>query len=344
LSSEELVRSLREDVLPHIDTHPDSAGAYIDHSDLPMLVIRLLGDATTTRDFIEDLHTVPYTQLRSEEVDFDETDLQKAADYILLHRPLLDGVSVHAVDVDLANQHVIVRVNDDDTEQPSAVAAAITSELGGISVKFEQGLAEVDAACSSRTNCHSPHRAGIQINRGSGTGPRCTMGFHITYGGDRQFLSAGHCSYGSRSNYWYHPGSGYIGVVRENLMYAEDDLMRVSMSNSQASSTIYAQSGSVTGWDSPLQGATVRASLGASTATRSGIVQYAYTTWWSNTCNCQMRGGRATGLDPIAGDSGSPVYEVAGTALTAIGIVNTTGGAFARVDFAMNHWSSTSIP
>lgn len=166
------------------------------------------------------------------------------------------------------------------------------------------------------------------------------MGFHVVTGSNYQFLTAGHCSHGSRSNNWYHKGlsgTGYVGNVKATLYQTHgSDIMRVGMSSSQDSDRYYLTSSSWTSITSvvlPSSGMNVCASLGVSNTQKCGTVTSASVSWTSATCGCLVNGAD-TSISTIGGDSGAPLRSGS----RAVGIMNTSNGRFAKVKPALDFW------
>jgi hypothetical protein len=171
------------------------------------------------------------------------------------------------------------------------------------------------------------------------------MAFHIApAGGGRNFLTAGHCS----GSTWYHGSYGLIGSQAGTLLCQDPgndhDIKRVSMSSGQVTSGVYGSGPtnihtvSAAAW--PVQGATVRASMGASNFLTTGIVTSGAVTYTMTGVPCAVWGG-AHNLSSIGGDSGSPVWQT--SPVRAVGVHSTLQGRFGRVQNALNEWNASLV-
>ena len=242
-------------------------------------------------------------------------------------------------------------------EDPARLAAEATvSGVLGVHVSLFTVVVGSDVACLTRENCHSPMKPGILIHRGSNTSDwYCTSSWHIHVGTDEQFLTAGHCGYFT-PNSWYHPGfvlgvpTGFVGLEMGTL-YADGgkDAMRVAILDSQATGDVYGQSdtGSLGSASLPMVGEVVCASLGKSNVIDCGTVSADWTTWVSEIANFDVWGGDTTGIAPIKGDSGSPLYKrvVVGDDITLYpkGIIDHEDGQFARITDVLSAFGATIV-
>jgi hypothetical protein len=219
-----------------------------------------------------------------------------------------------------------------------------------VPISFEIAEPDRTAACTSRDNCWDPVlKGGARIYLGGIQNPvaLCTMGFHITTSqADEQFLTAGHCDYGSSFHSWYHNVNfGLIGNVGANLHSPGGfDIERVHMPDARASEQII-DVRPLVGATWPSHGQHLCSSLGNSDppAPDCGQVTDGYFGYVSpGGCNCLQYGGDVDFISIIVGDSGSPlvVYNSPSTSL-AVGIVATSGGKFARVQDALSTFNST---
>lgn len=215
------------------------------------------------------------------------------------------------------------------TAEQAAVVESLAADLPGTpNIDWTVDPPDQDNACTSRTNCTWPMRAGIKITA-------CTMGFHVRVGSDEQFLTSGHCQGGGTDTY-SHPGWGIVGTTTSNFLLQGYDVQRVQMSDGQASNRIYGWSSAqnITGHRYPTPGETICSSLGARNDTRCGYVASTSTSWTSTTCNCTVYGADHNNIPSGGGDSGSPLFRNG----SAIGVHATTWGRFALVSDAMWLW------
>lgn len=324
---------------------PDFAGAYVDHQQDGKLVILVTSDAEEASSSLLALVPAGGPGMEVRRADYTFAQLEDAKDS-LMREP--DGArfslnyKVHEASVDEENNRLVVTIAD---EASSSVAAARDqlAALLGVRVHVVTGAASSEQQeCTSRENCHDPMEAGNVIRKGSATGPRCTMAFHIVINSDEQFVTAGHCGF-SGSNTWYHAGFGSIGVELATI-YVQNgvDIMRVQMSDSQDSNQIYGETRPVTSSRNPMQNETVCASRGVSNGIDCGTVSDTSTSWIGEACGCTINGADHNGISTTDGDSGSPIYvRASATSAVAVGVHNTASGGFARLQSALNVWGAT---
>jgi hypothetical protein len=324
----------RDTIMPYVRELPTFAGAYYDHSSDGDLVILLTDIDADARNKIGSLSPAE-RETRVEIVDYTQSELREAVKMVWEAWAEGGGPEIYAVAVDVPANAVRIEVDATNLE----IAEKLVSEVSitvGAPIFVTVGEKPIDAACNNRDDCHSPMKGGIVIRKGSTSGARCTMGFHVVAGSDVQFVTAGHCGY-SGSNYWYHQGYGYVGSEQATL-YGNNgiDIMRVQMSNSQASESLYDSAASINVVDWPTTGLWVCASLGVSNSWSCGTVSDNYTSWTCSICNCTVYGGDTT-LSIIGGDSGSPLVD-GNLPYSAIGVMNTTYGKFAIMKDALPNW------
>jgi hypothetical protein len=326
-----------DDVLPLLESADGFGGAYFDSESDGRLVVYankpITAELQSIRDSLPDLD-LPVHFI---EVDIDLQDVYAAVDRVAGGWADVIGDQVRFISVGSDDRAlgVVVEVAAADLATARAASHELEALIAPIPLTVQAGEPDFDAVCTSRENCYSPFRGGIAIRKGSTSGGRCTMAWHVRVGSDRQFLTAGHCSYTGSIN-WYHQGNGFIGA-RTATMYpgAGVDAMRVQMADGQASQLVYGYAGNVTtsGW--PVVGTYIYASLGVSNIVWNDMVTSSYHTWTSSTCGCTVSGGRAT-ISAVGGDSGSPILSIGGQAW---GILSTTGGRFARVQDVLNYFA-----
>lgn len=250
------------------------------------------------------------------------------------------------VSIAIADDFSGIEVGIDRNQKTRRVESAVNRTLRK-TIESEVVLvpdeSSVEEACVSRSDCINDMRSGNRIERlNRFSNKACTMGFHVRVGSDEQFLTAGHCSHGSKSNVWYHDGmdngpagtsynsatgenqTGYVGNVQQTAyatptviqnpghttVITSRDVLRVQMHDSQASDRIYGEGTPVSGYYTNAQvmlGMSVCKS-GQKTFIRCGTVSKRYHTYTGGSCDCLNIGARATYYSE-KGDSGSPVYH-----------------------------------
>lgn len=326
----------RTTILPYVRELATFGGAYYDHSSNGDLVILLTAIDDKTRNEVDalapkgrDTHIIL--------VDYTQDELREAISVVWDLWANANGPEVYGLAVDVPANAIRIEVGLSDLDKAEKVIGELSSTIG-VPMFATVGEKPVETACNSRDDCHSPMKAGIVIRKGSTNGLRCTMGFQIASGSDVQFITAGHCGY-SGSNYWYHQGKGYVGSEQATL-YSNNgiDVMRVQMSNSQASDSLYDSAASINVVDWPTTGLWVCASLGRSDSWSCGTVSDNYTSWTGASCSCTIYGGDTT-ISSQGGDSGSPIVD-GNLPYSAIGIINAASGEFAIMKDILFDWSS----
>jgi len=209
--------------------------------------------------------------------------------------------------------------------------------------------------CTSRDYCFSPQKAGNVIRRGGTlSDARCTMGFHIRSGSARQFVTSAHCDWKTSDDpwtlinpkkAWAHQGYGILGE-RTATMYPSlnIDIMRVNITNTQASNQIYSNSEAVGSSRHPVLGELVCASRGVSNDVHCGNVTSTWQSYTPARAPYIMYGANVA-YTTVKGDSGSPVFaaSLSGGKRVALGVNSTTAGRFGRLQDALNHWGWTVV-
>jgi len=190
----------------------------------------------------------------------------------------------------------------------------------------EDAPTDTPAVCTSRTNCHTPLRSGVEISSGTALS---SLGFGVAQGSDRQYLVAGHQS----GTTFSHAGLGTIGSVTSSAFYGNgSDGKAIQATNSQVSNDIYTSSSSIRNvtWESlPSDGMYVCHSGRTAPEIQCGTVTASWTNYYLNGILLQ---GASTNIAFGAGDSGGPVYfPESGLNARAIGLASTTGGKIARI-------------
>lgn len=252
--------------------------------------------------------------------------------------------------IDTRANGVFVELAESDLPLAPAALGAFESALG-VPVAVRAGVLGRDTHCSTRDHCHGPMKAGINIYKGSNySGGWCTMGFHITRSGDEQFVTSGHCGYGG-SNSQFHPAfTSAIGTEQQSLYTnGGQDIMRVSMSDAQASDDIYNYGNNIVGSGTPTTGETLCASLGkGSNTVKCGTVQDDWRSWISDTADPDITvWGGDMSYSTTGGDSGSPVYRRlpggTGDDARAIGVNANALGMFARLDQSLDDFAASVV-
>lgn len=324
---------------PFVENLPTFAGVFFNHQAGGELVILLTTADETVEAEIRSLAPLE-RPTRIEIVEYSQAQLREALPLIRETWIGAGGPEIYALAVDTPANAVRVDVDVSNLEAAEKLAREVGASVN-LPVFVALGERPIETACTNRENCTSPMKGGIVIRKGSTTGVRCTMGFHIQAGSDERFVTAGHCGY-SGSNNWYHVGWGLVGSELDTQYYSGGrDIMTVQISDSQDSSLLYSsQSIAVTTtWD-PWTGEGVCASLGVSSSSWvCGTISDDYLSWTGASCSCTVYGGKST-VTTVSGDSGSP-YVDANYRYVAIGIHNASGGYFAIVDDALAAWGHT---
>jgi len=337
--------AVSERVLPFARSLPTFGGAYIDQETGGGLVVMLTERDEGIENALAGRMPSPSLGLRIVEVAYTEASLMDALGGVRdAWQRIAPATELLGVGLDTIGNRVLVTVAAADLPAARTAAAELETRLG-VPIGVDAGEEDRDVDCTSRNNCHDPYKAGINIYKGAVDGvPECTMGFHIRIGTDEQFVTAGHCGY-TGSNEWYEPVLGRIGIELDTL-YAQNgqDIMRVSMFDVQASDDIYAASSDITGSGSPVLNETVCASKGTSNEVDCGTVSVLWMSWTSTTAGYTVWGGDTSGITNIVlGDSGSPLYRSVGASAVAIGLINTAGGLFARLDMSLDDWAASVV-
>jgi hypothetical protein len=279
-------------------------------------------------------------------VEFTQSELLAGAtDLYEQWQSMAPSVMLDSVAVDTAANGLVLRVHEGGESYARSLTAM--SKPGLPSVTIETVAPSTDSSCTSRDNCWGPFKAGDRIRQASPPIENCTMGFHVVHNGDASATTAGHCGYVGTSS-WYHDGYGLIGVRNGALVPASGggyarDIARISMNDANASNQIYGDNARVIGFEVPLQGISVCASLAASNTIRCGTVTSAIVTYTGSTCGCLTLGVKSS-ITAIGGDSGSPIWEpvqVQGQPKAmAVGLISQTDGKFVNLKEALQAWGT----
>lgn len=340
--------SVERNVLPFLRTLPTFGGAYYDQANSGTLTVLLTVRDPGLEAVISQKMVGSTGPWRVEEATHTERSLTAALDRAQSTWSVVGGGPALGFGLDTRSNAIFVEVEANDSALAASAAGRLVDALG-VRVVVRVGTPGYDTACTDRDHCSSPMKAGVNIYKGAvhGLPADCTLGWFIVRSGDKQFVTAGHCSFNNPGLTWIHPGFGSLGV-RLQTLYANNgqDIMRVGLgTDSQASDDVYNDGNDTVGSSTPTQGETLCASLGGgSNAVKCGTVQSALRTWTSETCNCTVSGGDMS-YTTIPGDSGSPVYRRlpggTGDQLRAIGVNDHQNGYFARLDTSLDDFAAT---
>lgn len=338
----------KESVLPYARSLDEYAGAFFDPSQNGNLTILLTRDDPQLNAEIAFRAPAGPRTVTVAQASFSYTELVRAAELIRsLTLESFPQTDIHVVAVDVRSNRVRIEV---DESRIGELQSLLQKEpgLGAVGVAVVAGSQATEPVCF-RYDCIDPMKAGIQIRKGSVSGNRCTMAFHISMpSGDEQFLTAGHCGH-IGSNDWFHEGYGTSRIGSEAATwYVHNgvDVMRVDFRDVQASNLVFGMSGEVVGTWYPDVGETHCASLGVSYTIDCGTITDDYASWTGPACGCTLWGATWSGVSWVDGDSGSP-FTLGPDATVATGILaatfSPTTGSMSRVAQVLEHWDA-NIP
>lgn len=305
-------------------------GLWIDDKGVPHVAI--VGAAPGIVEAAAAAHLEPAAVI--EQVRFSESMLDTAMDNVAraVESEATNGVDLEGVDLALISLSLQDnRILFSHRNASPAALAKLAERFGPIAGFRETNERFTNVACTGRTNCGGPVRAGIQLYRNNGTATgrstACMSAFVIkdlVMPPRYSILSAGHCDTQSFP-YRYHPTTTYLGnTAGINAVYANGaDVMRIPIPASQASNKLYITS-------------TVSRSVTSSATTTNEVIgsQVCSSKLSGNDCgtllskNVCSDGGAICGLRlassqyACGGDSGSPVYQTTGTSTArALGIM-----------------------
>ncbi len=341
--------ALSEQVLPYVQSLPTFGGVYIDQLANGGLVILLTQRDPVAEEEIAIRMPNPNRGLRIEQVAYTEAQLMDAVERARdVWGRILPSTQLLSVGIDTMRNRLLFVVVRRDLAEAEARSNLVEAELA-VPIGLEAGEQDQDVDCTSRNHCHDPYKTGINIYKGVvDSVPECTMGFHIRIGTDEQFVTAGHCGY-TGSDEWFEPVLGRIGIELATL-YAQNgqDIMRLSMFDAQASDDIYNtgipnSSSDITGSRAPILNEAACASLGTTNAIDCGTISSTWLSWVSNTAGFTVWGGDTSGISITNGDSGSPLYHLVSGTAVALGVIDTAGGLFARLDTSLDDWAASVV-
>ena len=350
-----------ESVVKFVRSLPTYAGVSFDQRDGGRPTVRLthLDEATVTA--IRDLDPDPTRGMRVLAVKTSYWDLVAAAERGEAALRAEDrSVPFNGVGVDVLGNRVRFYVDPGFIVDPG-IQSRLEHTLG-VDVTFAAKARANDTACTTnRSNCANPMKAGIRIDRGNvGNAWWCSLGWIVSDGADEQFLTAGHCGYGT-PHQWYHGGYG-SGAFGTEIDYPDGpdgtlyraggkDVMRVSLPDAQASRQIFDEGGVVQmkATATPLVGQAIVYSGARTDQLVTGTVTDDWLSWISDTANPDITvWGSDASWTTLKGDSGAPVYRrvfvtspVPGWQITPVGLNSNAQGNFARAFDGTQAWGLT---
>jgi streptogrisin C len=146
------------------------------------------------------------------------------------HDPDLEKLPIASA-IDITNDTVVAEVRPESAENARANLRA----AGRQDIDVQESRGATAAACTSRTACGSPLRAGICIGLGAACGQSqlfCTSGVQAWYSdGSRWLLTSGHCGGVTTSTNWVH-GQQFLGPIRQHVFSGSVDAARIRIDNS----------------------------------------------------------------------------------------------------------------
>ena len=333
-----------EAVLDYASSLPEFGGAFFDQGEGGQLVLQFTDITDAIRTRIAQLVPTDGPTTRLETVKFSFQTLRDA----MLAAPAV----MPAVAPSLQLQSVAIREPENalvvevlgPSEPPSDLASLFAAKLG-VPVAIEEAPGPVvSGSCPSRSQLCSPEQGGVKV--ASSAGEQCTLGFIVTNGSDRRFVTAGHCSGGS----WYQPNSSglLLGTVTAtlypNLLI---DMELVGFPDGQASKYIFGEGTRVIyRATAPYTGELVYGSLGNSNVVRQGTVWAGWGEYYMN--GYLLHGSNVHDLATIGGDSGSPLYLRDTANGRLIGLATYSGGNsvdrwWTRLTDALAEWPGWDI-
>lgn len=328
MTPEELAEMLRrtevqdlvsDRVIGSLKSLPGFAGFYFDHQNRGAPTVLL-----TTVTLHDEARVLFPPELR-EEVEFNEAD-HTYAELVESARVLADSTAPHVHSVAVKVKENALELQVDDAAAIDAVRSQ-ARKLTSIPVVLTVEPSPEPDACSSRSSCYSPMRAGIRVeNEAGGYG---TLGFGIWHNSDKQWIVSGHLTptgSGYYSHYIYN-----LGTTAENEFAPGGmDARAVYASDSQVSDDVYRTPSlvrDVKGTKYPSVGLSICLS-GVSTVSCGQVIDD-FVIYTLNGIPSLV--GARGDYSRAPGDSGGPVYQISGSQAYAVGAHSTSGGAFARM-------------
>lgn len=329
-----------EGVIPFAAALPGFAGAYFDQSRGGRLVILHVNPTDSLESDIRSRMPGESRGLTIKEARHTRRQLEQAhSDAFATWESTFPNIPVEGFAVDDQHNALVVNVLSAYVDKARDRGEEF-ERLVGVRVRIVESGPGEDLVCNDRSHCRNPLRAGVQIYGGYlwNASKRCSMGFHIwvpnseaNSSPNRQFLTAGHCTY--LANGWYHwnvGGDGHIGGMK-NTQYDNSyarDIARVAITeSSEISHRIYGEPTAEVVHQplSPSQGMNVCMSLPRYNTNKTaqgqdgqgiitcGTVAATCQSWKSETANRTVHGAAIDsneGKTARKGDSGSPIYKL----------------------------------
>lgn len=293
--------------------------------------VRVVISPATARSSIQALLGTAADRVSFEERPFNyETSLDWSRTISDAWEQFADGVQFSSISLATDWSHIEIATPEVASDGLREGVEKFASTLPGSPI-IKWTIAPLDTAqsCNSRTDCHSPMRAGIRLNG-------CTMGFHIQLGSDEQFVTSGHCGPNGGTKTYTHSGYGTVGSTTSDLWNSGYDAERVQISDSQDSNRLYgwATSSNITGSRNPGPAETICSSFGYSNHVQCGSIRSTSTSY---TLEGQtLYGADHDGISVTGGDSGSPLHRTN----DAIGIHSSFSGKFALMQDVLYIWGA----
>ena len=313
----EIADRVTDEVLEGIWSLPGFAGFYFDHLNggrPTVLTTRIIDAGATVRESVpatvaDELVLVAAAHTRIELELAARAITQSDDPYLTAH--------VHRVAIKTITNSLAISIADESVLGKVAEAIATLT-----SVPFEITVEPISEplACSSRSICYDPHRAGIEVNGGPANS---TLGFGLSHDGDRQYAVTGHHIASSYTHYIFVLGS----TAESEFVVNGIDVRAVYAPDSQVSDDVYVTSTftrDVIGSKYPSMGLAVCKSGVATGVTCGAIVDdlLTYTTQGVSGLT-----GATANFSVAIGDSGAPVYQISGSSSAwAVGMVSAGGG------------------
>lgn len=315
-------QELSDDAILGFMALPGYAGFYFDHHNGGAPTVMATDPDTVRASIVDALPTGLEEMAVIAEAKYSWDELV-AATHAIAHSgdPVVES-QIHRVAIKVKSNRIAVSVLD------ATRTAEIESRLSGITpvpiVMRVESLSEPEV-CTSRANCYSPMKAGVEV---WGGGAGSTLGFGISHGGDRQYVMAGHHSASS-----YTHSTLTIGSTAENEYYDDGiDARAIYASDSQVSDDIFVSTTfmrDVIGTKYPSVGLSV--CMSGMHNVDCGTVQDNYLLYSTSAVSDLL--GASADYYSQSGDSGAPVYFISGSSAYAVGIHSAGTGdrEFARV-------------
>lgn len=211
-----------------------------------------------------------------------------------------------------------------------------------VSVQFRPGVPSGDQICTSRANCNSEQRAGVQIN-GPG-GSRCSSGFIVrTTTGNEMALTSGHCWFGFTSGTVNSGAAGFFGTLTGQNALEEGspaDARLIETANASSENWVYYAESLREREVGQAHQLYTDAALGDMVCVRAyvlqadpcGTVQSVHVVDYVTACDCFVNTQILANYDSAGGNSGGAVISPSG--YTAVGVHRGAGSVFTHIALA----------